>query len=109
MTARELWCAGRTLALLQEYAEAQGGQFLFTLAPNKNSLYPEYMPDYPRGGGASNAEAFSAVLDGMGVRYLDLFAVFEAEDETLYGACAAQPAEKADLEATGLLRLLHSC
>ena len=84
MTARELWCAGRTLALLQEYAEAQGGRFLFTLAPNKNSLYPENMPEYPRGDGASNAEVFSAVLDEMGVRYLDLFAVFEAEDETLY-------------------------
>ena len=35
--------------------------------------------------------------------------LLQAEDETLYGACAAQPAEKADLEATELLRLLHSC
>lgn len=44
MTARELYCAARTLYLLQEYAENRGGDFLFTAAPNKNTLYPEYMP-----------------------------------------------------------------
>ena len=36
MTGRELWCAGRTLYLLQEYAQARGGRFLFAVAPNKN-------------------------------------------------------------------------
>jgi len=35
--------------------------------------------------------------------------LLRAEGDALYGACAAQPAVKADLEATGLLRLLHSC
>ena len=35
--------------------------------------------------------------------------LLQAENAALYGARAAQPAEKADLEATELQRLLHSC
>ena len=60
MTERELWCAARTLALLQEYVEGRGGQFLFTVAPDKSSLYGGHMPDYPRGGGESSARALAA-------------------------------------------------
>lgn len=84
MTPRELWCAARRLYLLQEYVEARGGQFLFTAAPNKNSLYPAHMPALPREEIPSNAELLQTVLDGMGVHTLDLFAVFRAEDEELY-------------------------
>lgn len=84
MTERELRCAARRLALLQEYAEAQGGQFLFTVAPNKNTLYPEHMPDLPRADSPSNAEALAGALAAQGVNYLDLFAVFRAQEETLY-------------------------
>jgi hypothetical protein len=84
MSARELWCAARRLRLLQEYTEAQGGQFLFTIAPNKNSLYGEHMPALSHGDGPSNAEALSEELSAMGVNYLDLFAVFRAQSETLY-------------------------
>ena len=84
MTERELWCAARTLALLQEYVEGRGGQFLFTVAPDKSSLYGGHMPDYPRGGGESNARALAALLREADVPYLDLFALFEGQDETLY-------------------------
>ena len=37
----------RTLTLMQDYASEQGTSFLFTVAPNKNSLTPasEKMPD----------------------------------------------------------------
>ena len=84
MTERELWCAGRTLFLLQEYVEARGGQFLFTVAPNKNSLYDEAMPSYPRADGESNARRLQRVLADMDVAYLDLFALFREQDEILY-------------------------
>lgn len=84
MTERELWCAARTLALLREYVEGRGGQFLFTVAPDKSSLYGGHMPDYPRGGGESNARALAALLREADVPYLDLFALFEGQDETLY-------------------------
>lgn len=84
MTARELWCAGRTLYLLQEYVEARGGQFLFTAAPNKNSLYGGNMPAWPRADADSNADRLQAMLADMGVKCLDLFALFREQDETLY-------------------------
>ena len=43
MTERQLWCAARNLALMQEYAQSQGADFLFVCAPNKNTLYPAHM------------------------------------------------------------------
>lgn len=84
LSGRELWCAARRLWLLQEYAEAQGGQFLFTLVRNKNTLYPEHMPTLPREDGPSNAEMMADELSAMGVNYLDLFEAFRVQDETLY-------------------------
>ena len=84
MSGRELWCAARTLYLVQEQAESRGARFLFTIAPNKNSLYNDAMPVYPVSDGPSNAEAMRELLSSMGVHYLDLFPVFAAEDEVLY-------------------------
>lgn len=84
MTDRELWCAARTLFLIQEQAEKAGASFLFTVAPNKNSLYDGGMPSLTRLEGEGNAERLRALLADMGVQYLDLFAVFRGEDETLY-------------------------
>ena len=84
MTARELYCAARTLYLLQEYAENRGGDFLFTAAPNKNTLYPEYMPARTRLGSVSDMDALYALLGEMGVSYLDLRDVFSQEAEPLY-------------------------
>ena len=78
MTERELWCAARRLWLLQENAEAQGGQFLFTVAPDKNRLYPEGMPALAVADGPTNTEALYRKLDEMGVSHLDLHEVFRA-------------------------------
>ncbi|MCI8811089.1 MAG: hypothetical protein HFF84_13485 [Oscillibacter sp.] len=84
MTEQEISAAARNLALMAEYCENQGMQFLFTVAPNKNSLYPENMPEFTVASGARNAETLAAALEKEGVPYLDLFAVFRNEDETLY-------------------------
>ncbi len=84
MTERELWCAARTLWLLQENAESRGAEFYFTVAPNKNSLYDENMPALTRLECPSNAEALEALLEEMGVNYVNLFAVFGQTDGTLY-------------------------
>ena len=84
MSGREVWCAARTLYLLQENVESRGGRFLFTVAPNKNSLYSEAMPVYPVADGPSNAEALRNALSSMGVHTADLFSAFEREDGILY-------------------------
>lgn len=86
VTAEEarLRYAARNLALMQEYAESIGARFVFTIAPNKNSLYGEHMPDrYPAGSGG-NAELLTEYLEREGVPYADLFTPFRAEDEVLY-------------------------
>lgn len=84
MTEREIFSAARNLALISEYCESQGAKFLFTVAPNKNSLYPEHMPALPRTGAPRNAEALAEALEREGVNYLDCFALFQNQEETLY-------------------------
>ena len=84
LTDGQLQSAARNLALMAEYAESRGAAFLFTLAPNKNSLYPERMPDYIPAGSGSNASRLPAFLAVEGVPYADLFAAFRGQDEVLY-------------------------
>ena len=45
MSDWELYAAAKNLSLMQRCCEAGYVDFLFTLAPNKNSLYSENMPD----------------------------------------------------------------
>ncbi len=85
MTEREIWSAARSLYLMQEYCTEQGATFLFTIAPNKNSLYGEYMPDrYPASTAESNADRLADALAEQSVAYTDLFAVFLAQEDILY-------------------------
>lgn len=85
MSERELWRAARTLSLAREYARERGAHFLFTVAPNKNTLYPERMPKrYPAARGASNWERLMPLLDQAGVSYCDLRPVLSREKEPVY-------------------------
>lgn len=69
----------RILALQQEYAQGRGMRFVFTVAPNKNSVYPEYMPQrILSGSGPNNLAKLSKALEDMGVNYLDLKAELTA-------------------------------
>ena len=84
LSDREICSAARNLALVKEYAESQGARFLFTIAPNKNSLYPEHMPSFTVFSRERNAVRLAAALEEQGVAYLDLFSVLGGENETLY-------------------------
>lgn len=86
MTDREIFSAARNLSLMAEYCESQGARFLFTVAPNKNSLYWSNMPDLtlPAARKPHDAKRLQESLTGQGVAYLDLFALFRAQEETLY-------------------------
>lgn len=86
LTQRELFCIANNLALLAEYAESTGREFLFAAAPNKNSLYPENMPQTGVTAQQTDAERLYALLEQMGVPYADLHAAFTAEEEVLYFA-----------------------
>lgn len=85
MSRRQLYGSARCLALMDEYAAARGAKLLFTIAPNKASLYPEYLPKMgtplPMEG---NAESLMPFLRDEGIAYADLFDAFAQEDEVLY-------------------------
>jgi len=63
---------GSSLRLQKEYLEHQGINFAFSIAPNKNTIYPEYMPDrYRPIAEQSNREGLYEVLGEMGIRTID--------------------------------------
>ena len=87
LTDRELFCAARTLALLTEYAQTRGASLTFTAAPNKASLYPQYLPYVGTPlEGADDIDRLIPLLEAQGVAYADLFAPFRREDQVLYHA-----------------------
>ena len=74
LSDEELEAIARRLSELQAEAESRGAIFLFTVAPNKNSLYPAHMPAaYPSRHGEGNLERLLPWLEAYGVRYVDLF------------------------------------
>ena len=84
MSDREIFAAAHNLSLISEYCERQGAKFLFTVAPNKNSLYPEHMPPLTASAAPRDADRLSEALARQNVAYLDLFALFRGQEETLY-------------------------
>lgn len=84
MSERDWFCLTQNLQLMQEYVESQGSGFLLTVAPNKNSLYGEYMPARFLPGKSKNIDALAGKLREAGVPYVDLYALFRAQEEPLY-------------------------
>lgn len=86
MTLRALYSAAANLRLIQEYCQSQGMTFLFAIAPNKNSIYGENMPDYGAVADIRDAQRLFSLLNTAGVCYADLFESFSGQDEVLYFA-----------------------
>ncbi|MCI8388765.1 MAG: hypothetical protein HFE63_09895 [Clostridiales bacterium] len=73
MTDDEVKATAASLHALSEYAEGRGAKLLFVCAPNKNHIYPEYMPArYLQSDEPSNLDRLYAALDECGVAYCDL-------------------------------------
>ena len=75
MTEQELYAAAKNIALMAEYCENMGRDFRFMIAPNKNSLYPQFMPDYGVKADIHDAHRLQELLAKMDVAYIDLFTV----------------------------------
>ena len=85
MTAREIFCAAKNLSLLQEYCEANGTRFMFVCAPNKNTIYPAFMPDqYRKTEAVSDLDRLEAALDRAGVSYCDVRGVLTNREALTY-------------------------
>ncbi len=80
----ELENAAENLALMAQYCAENGRQFLFCAAPNKNSLYPAWMPSYGAVAQERDIHRLFALLEEKQVPYLDLYALFDGEEEVLY-------------------------
>jgi hypothetical protein len=79
LSAKALALAGR-LDRLAESAAARGVQLVFAVAPDKEALYPEYLPEVPgRGSHCDLLAELKAALAGVRhLRTVDLQAVLEA-------------------------------
>ena len=85
LSDRQLYGAAHTLSLVREYAESQGAALLFTVAPNKCSLYPEYLPMVGEPlEGEDDIDRLLPLLEAEGVPYADLFGAFRARQDVLY-------------------------
>lgn len=74
LTDAELERIAARLLALQQSLEAEGKSFVFTIAPNKNSLYPDYMPrSIVNRHENSSAVRLTPYLEKYGVHYADLF------------------------------------
>ena len=86
MTERELYSAAKNLSLMAEFCRENGKKFLFMIAPNKNSLYPQFMPEFGVSAEETDADRLMAMLEEMDVATVDLFKAFGEQDEILYFA-----------------------
>ena len=64
---------GAVVLMMQNYVESRGGEFIFFSAPNKMSVYGEYMPYYYiEDGGQGNYERLYSELVNAGVNTVQL-------------------------------------
>ena len=83
---RMLFNIAHNVSLMQDYTESLGMEFLFTVAPNKNSLYGENMPRRLcyQVEAQSDMERLLPWLEQEQVHYVDLYSLFGGQDEILY-------------------------
>ena len=86
MSERALYNLAHNIRIVQTYLAAKDIDFVFTIAPNKNTLYGENMPYYKSCvvNTEHNAKLLQPYLAQLDVQYLDLFQLFEAQEEILY-------------------------
>ena len=86
ITERGINNIAHNLALLQEYVEEQGAKFIFTVPPNKNTLYGENMPYYLQYkiNSSSNINMLEQEIKEYDISYCDLFSLFKNQKEVLY-------------------------
>lgn len=86
LSDRGIFDIAHTLKMMQDYVENSGRKFLFTVAPNKNSLYGEHMPYYYqiKVSDGRNIDKLKTAMESEGVNYVDLYGIFEYQDDTLY-------------------------
>ena len=88
LSDRSLFNIAHMLSMTQQALEEKGVNFLFTIAPNKNSLYGDNMPYYDKlkVSDQTNRENLESWLKTEKVAYADLYQALMEENEVLYHA-----------------------
>lgn len=88
LTERQAWGVVHNLELIQNRVEQTGSRFVFTIAPNKNTLYPQFMPDRfnVKVSDVHNRDVLVQALEKSEVNYCDLFTLLEQQEDILYHA-----------------------
>lgn len=88
LTSRQMNNCVRNIELINEYCESNGMEFLFVIAPNKNTLYPDNMPYYTvcgLGGEPSyNRTTLIEALSRTNVDFIDLYEPLSSYDGVVY-------------------------
>lgn len=85
LTDSDIYRLVRTLEIQQEALREKGIDFVFTIAPNKASIYAEYMPDrYAKVSSQSNVEKLYAELNERRFGYVDLHTLLSGNEIQLY-------------------------
>ncbi|MGN0353550.1 MAG: hypothetical protein ACI4EI_00575 [Muricoprocola sp.] len=88
LSDRALFNIAHATKMMQDYVEESGCEFVYTVAPNKNSIYGQYMPYYDQiqEQETGNYENLIPYLEREGVHYVDLFEILRehAGEEQLY-------------------------
>ena len=74
-----------TLELQQEYVQNYGGKFLFTIVPNKNTLYGDYMPyNYNNSENPNNLDKLTLALNNSQVSFCNMKDILSQDSSILY-------------------------
>lgn len=86
LSDRQLFNLAHNFAVVQTYLQSRDVDFVLTVAPNKNTLYGEHMPYYQSAVVDENHSAvlLQPYLVRQDVQYVDLFQLFEQQEEVLY-------------------------
>lgn len=99
----ELRNIAHNIRMLQDYCEESGASFVFTVAPDKNSLYGKAMPYYYPGVPSDDMARLADQLEAAGVNYVDLATPLATSDERLYFYRDSHWTEKGALVAHDVL------
>lgn len=86
MSDRGVYNIENNISLLQEYVESRGATFLFTISPNKNSLYGKNMPSYyqKKASYVNNLAKLGKRFEKSNIKYCNLYDIFKNQKEILY-------------------------